>query len=124
MVSFRIRGGMSHGIEFLFEVHGDRGDLTLTDTGASMQRQDLIVRAAKDSPNFRCRPSIARCRTARRAIPATTWPSSTRGRPKASATQAGEPQFGRAATRHRLLDAIAWLGNRSEASAERNSKLS
>src|SRR6202035_2642809 len=30
VVSFQIRGGMTRGTAFLFEVHGDRGDLTLT----------------------------------------------------------------------------------------------
>ena len=41
VVSFQIRGGMTRGTEFLFEVHGDRGDLVLTaTTRASMQRQE------------------------------------------------------------------------------------
>jgi len=32
---------MTRGTEFLFEIHGDQGDLTLTaTTRASMQRQD------------------------------------------------------------------------------------
>src|SRR3954451_14667500 len=48
VVSFQIRGGMTRGTEFLFEIHGDRGDLTLTaTTHASMQRQELTVRGAR-----------------------------------------------------------------------------
>src|ERR1700720_2165122 len=45
VVSFQIRGGMRHGTEFLFELHGDEGDPTLTAASrASMQRQELTVR--------------------------------------------------------------------------------
>ena len=48
VVSFQIRGGMTRGTEFLFEIHGDRGDLVLTaTTRASMQRQELTVRGAQ-----------------------------------------------------------------------------
>jgi predicted dehydrogenase len=48
VVSFQIRGGMTRGTEFLFEIHGDKGDLTLTATSpASMQRQELTVRGAQ-----------------------------------------------------------------------------
>src|SRR6266403_990780 len=48
VVSFQIRGGMRRGTEFLFEIHGDEGDLTLTATSrASMQRQELTVRGAQ-----------------------------------------------------------------------------
>src|SRR3954468_3204135 len=48
VVSFQIRGGMTRGTEFLFEIHGDRGDLVLTaTTHASMQRQELTVRGAQ-----------------------------------------------------------------------------
>src|SRR5438128_2928840 len=32
VVSFQIRGGMTRGTEFLFEIHGAEGDLTLTST--------------------------------------------------------------------------------------------
>src|SRR5256885_1467617 len=48
VVSFQIRGDMTRGTEFLFEVHGDNGDLALTATSrASMQRQELTVRGAQ-----------------------------------------------------------------------------
>src|SRR5438105_8987618 len=47
-VSFQIRGGMARGTEFLFEIHGDQGDLALTGTErASMQRQELRVQGAQ-----------------------------------------------------------------------------
>ncbi len=42
VVSFQIRGGMNRGTAFLFEIHGEEGDLQLTATSrASMQRQEL-----------------------------------------------------------------------------------
>jgi predicted dehydrogenase len=48
VVSFQIRGGMTRGTAFLFEIHGDKGDLTLTATTRdSMQRQELTVRGAQ-----------------------------------------------------------------------------
>jgi hypothetical protein len=48
-VSFQIRGGMNRGMAFLFEIHGDQGDLQLTATSrASMQRQELNVRGARE----------------------------------------------------------------------------
>src|SRR5205823_14148828 len=48
VVSFQIRGGMRRGTEFLFEIHGDKGDLVLTaTTRASMQRQELRVQGAQ-----------------------------------------------------------------------------
>ncbi|MBV9757696.1 MAG: Gfo/Idh/MocA family oxidoreductase [Alphaproteobacteria bacterium] len=47
VVSFQIRGGMARGTEFLFEIHGDEGDLVLAaTTRASMQRQELSVHGA------------------------------------------------------------------------------
>jgi predicted dehydrogenase len=48
VVSFQIRGGMNRGTAFLFEIHGDEGDLQLTATSrASMQRQELNVKGAR-----------------------------------------------------------------------------
>jgi predicted dehydrogenase len=47
-VSFQVRGGMSRGLEFLFEIHGEMGDLVLeATTRASTQRQELSVRGAR-----------------------------------------------------------------------------
>lgn len=48
VVSFQVRGGMARGTEFLFEIHGDAGDLQLTATSrASMQRQELKLKGAR-----------------------------------------------------------------------------
>jgi predicted dehydrogenase len=48
VVSFQIRGGMNRGTAFLFEIHGEDGDLQLTATSrASMQRQELHVKGAR-----------------------------------------------------------------------------
>ena len=47
-VSFQVRGGMRRGTEFLFEIHGEEGDLQLTATSrASMQRQELKLKGAR-----------------------------------------------------------------------------
>lgn len=49
VVSFQVRGGIRRGTEFLFEVHGEEGDLQLTATSrASMQRQELNLKGARD----------------------------------------------------------------------------
>ena len=48
VVSFQVRGGMASGTEFLFEIHGEVGDLQLTATSrASMQRQELKLKGAR-----------------------------------------------------------------------------
>jgi predicted dehydrogenase len=48
VVSFQIRGGMARGTEFLFEIHGSKGDLVLAaTTGGSMQRQELSLHGAQ-----------------------------------------------------------------------------
>jgi predicted dehydrogenase len=48
LASFQIRGGMARGTEFLFEIHGEEGDLVLASTtGSSMQRQELSVHGAQ-----------------------------------------------------------------------------
>ena len=112
VVSFQIRGGMARGTEFLFEIHGDEGDLVLTaTTRASMQRQELTVQAARgaDTP------------LADMAIPAKyRWVPDTvpLGSPYnvaqlyaklADSIRDGKPfspGFDAAVTRHRLIDMI------------------
>ena len=48
VVSFQIRGGMTRGTEFLFEIHGTEGDLAVASTtGGSMQRQELSLHGAQ-----------------------------------------------------------------------------
>jgi predicted dehydrogenase len=112
VVSFQIRGGMRRGTEFLFEVHGDRGDLALTaTTRASMQRQELTVRGAQDGAKELAElPVPARYRWVPDGTPtdsrynvaqlyARLADSIRTDRPAA-------PSFAAAVTRHRLLDAI------------------
>ena len=67
IVSFQVRGGMRRGTEFLFEIHGERGDLQLTATSrASMQRQELNLKGARvmtrHSQICLFPPNIAGCR--------------------------------------------------------------
>jgi predicted dehydrogenase len=48
VVSVQVRGGMTRGNEFLFEIHGEDGDLVLAATSrASTQRQELTVQGAR-----------------------------------------------------------------------------
>jgi predicted dehydrogenase len=48
VVSAQVRGGMTRGHEFLFEIHGSEGDLVLTATArVSTQRQKLTVQGAR-----------------------------------------------------------------------------
>jgi predicted dehydrogenase len=112
VVSFQIRGGMTRGTEFLFEVHGDRGDLTLTaTTRASMQRQELTVRGAQGAARELAElPVPAKYRWVPEGLPgdsrynvaqlyARLAESIGDGKP-------ATPSFAAAVTRHRLLDAI------------------
>jgi predicted dehydrogenase len=112
VVSFQIRGGMTRGTAFLFEIHGDRGDLVLTaTTRASMQRQELTVRGAQGAAKelaelpvperYRWVPNeIARdSRYNVAQLYAHLAESIRAGAP-------AHPSFAAAVTRHRLLDAI------------------
>jgi predicted dehydrogenase len=112
VVSFQIRGGMTRGTEFLFEVHGDGGDLTLSaTTRASMQRQELIVRGAQGTakelfelavpPRYRWVPDgLAGDSRYNVAQLYARLAEAIRERKPAS------PSFAAAVTRHQLLDAI------------------
>jgi predicted dehydrogenase len=112
VVSFQVRGGMARGTAFLFEIHGDAGDLQLQATSrASMQRQELIVNGARGGDNELARLPIP---------PKYRWvPEGVPGDSRYNVAQLyrrlGEgirdggpasPSFGAAVTRHRLLDAI------------------
>ena len=47
-MSFQVRGGVARGTHFLFEIHGEEGDLMLTPTTRnSMQRQTLVLKGAR-----------------------------------------------------------------------------
>jgi predicted dehydrogenase len=112
VVSFQIRGGMTRGTEFLFEIHGDRGDLVLTTTTrASMQRQELTVRGAQGAARELAElPVPARYRWVPDSLErdsrynvaqlyARLAESIRQGAP-------ASPSFAAAVTRHRLLDAV------------------
>src|SRR5438270_3215779 len=112
VVSFQIRGGMTRGTEFLFEIHGDGGDLTLTATSrASMQRQELTVRGAQGTAKELVELAVpAKYRWVPDGLPgdsrynvaqlyARLAESIRDGKP-------ASPSFEAAVTRHRLLDAI------------------
>jgi predicted dehydrogenase len=112
VVSFQIRGGMTRGTEFLFEIHGDQGDLVLTATArASMQRQELTVRGAHGTDEELVELAVpAKYRWVPDGLPddsrynvaqlyARLAESIRDGKP-------ATPSFAAAVTRHRLLDAI------------------
>ena len=112
VVSFQIRGGMTRRTEFLFEVHGDGGDLTLTaTTRASMQRQELIVRGAhgttKDLAEL---PVPAKYRWVPEGLPGDSRYNVAQLYARLAESirdgKATTPSFAAAVTRHRLLDAI------------------
>src|SRR6266446_3902097 len=112
VVSFQIRGGMTRGTAFLFEIHGDEGDLALAAISrASMQRQELTVRGAQGAAKELAElPIPARYRWVPDGMPTDSRYNVAQlyahladcirdGRP-------AQPGFDAAVTRHRLLDAI------------------
>src|SRR5438874_1616055 len=111
VVSFQIRGGMNRGTAFLFEIHGEEGDLQLTATSrASMQRQELNVKAARGDAKelaelaipgkYRWVPEgvVTDSRYNVAQLYARLAESIGNGKPIS-------PGFDAAVTRHRLLDA-------------------
>src|SRR5215471_12073009 len=112
VVSLQIRGGMNRGTAFLFEIHGEQGDLQLTATSrASMQRQELNVRGARGDDKELAELAIP---ANYRWIPEGVAPDSRYNVAQlyaklAESIRGGEPVspgFDAAVTRHRLLDAI------------------
>jgi predicted dehydrogenase len=112
VVSFQIRGGMARGTEFLFEIHGDEGDLVLTATSrASMQRQELRLQGARGAgTSLADMPIPSKYRWVPEAVPqgspynvaqlyAKLAESIRDGRP-------ASPGFDAAVARHRLIDRI------------------
>src|ERR1700724_2099234 len=112
VVSFQIRGGMNRGTAFLFEIHGDQGDLQLTPTSrASMQRQELNVRGARgDEKELAELPIPVKYRSVPEGIaPDSRYNAAQLYARLAESIQDGKPVspgFDAAVTRHRLLDAI------------------
>jgi predicted dehydrogenase len=112
VVSFQVRGGMTRGLEFLFEIHGETGDLVLeATTRASTQRQELSVRGARGKGT----PLAALDIPAKyRWVPETTPRESPYNVAQlyaalGTAIREGKPAvpgFDAAVTRHRMLDMI------------------
>ena len=112
VVSFQIRGGMARGTEFLFEIHGDEGDLVLTATSrASMQRQELSLQGARGAGTpLADMPIPAKYRWVPEATPQGSPYNVAQLYAKlADSIRDGKPAtpgFDAAVTRHRLIDAI------------------
>jgi predicted dehydrogenase len=111
-VSFQIRGGVTRGTAFLFEIHGEKGDLTLTATSRdSMQRQELTVRGAQGvAKELAELPLPARYRWVPEGMPGDSRYNVAQLYVRlAECIRGGEPgypDFTAAVVRHRLLDAI------------------
>jgi predicted dehydrogenase len=112
VVSFQIRGGMARGTAFLFEIHGEGGDLALAATTRdSMQRQELIVRGAQGGTRELAELPIP---AKYRWVPAGTPTDSRYNVAQLYARlcesirerKPAAPGFDVAVTRHRLLEAI------------------
>ena len=111
-VSFQVRGGMARGTDFLFEIHGDDGDLVLAATSrTSMQRQELSVQGAHgDSAVIADLPVPGKYRWVPDGVSAgSPYNVAQLYRKLAEAIRDGRsvsPGFDAAVTRHRLLDRI------------------
>jgi predicted dehydrogenase len=112
VVSFQIRGGMNRGTAFLFEIHGEEGDLQLTATSrASMQRQELNVKGARGDAKELAELAIP---DKYRWVPGGIAPDSRYNVAQLYAKLAESirnrkpvsPGFDAAVTRHQLIDAI------------------
>jgi predicted dehydrogenase len=112
VVSFQIRGGMARGLDFLFEIHGEEGDLQLTATSrTSMQRQELIVKGARsDGAALADMPIPDKYRWVPEGMPRESpYNVAQLYRRLGEAIRDGEPVspgFDAAVIRHRLLDMI------------------
>jgi predicted dehydrogenase len=112
VVSFQVRGGMRRGTEFLFEIHGEGGDLQLTATSrASMQRQELNLKGARgDDTALADLPVPAKYRWVPEGVPPDSPYNVAQLYVRlAEGIRNGKPVspgFDAAVTRHRLLDAI------------------
>jgi predicted dehydrogenase len=112
VVSFQIRGGMRRGTEFLFEIHGEEGDLQLTATErASMQRQELVLKGGRGRDTALAElPIPGKYRWVPAAAPqGSPYNVAQLYRRLAEAIRDGKPAspgFDAAVSRHRLLDAI------------------
>ena len=112
VVSFQVRGGVTRGTHFLFEIHGEEGDLVLAPTTRnSMQRQTLVLKGARGAGAALAElPVPGKYRWVPEGVPAEDpynvaqlysklGQSIREGKPVS-------PGFDAAVTRHRLLDMI------------------
>jgi predicted dehydrogenase len=112
VVSAQVRGGMARGNEFLFEIHGPDGDLSLSATmRASTQRQELTVRGGRRQDKDLAEMEVpAKYRWVPDTVP-TGSPYNVAqlyqkfGRAIRDGV-AFHPSFNEAVTRHRMLDMI------------------
>jgi predicted dehydrogenase len=112
VVSFQIRGGMTRGTEFLFEIHGNEGDLVVgSTTGGSMQRQELSLHGAQGKgAKLAELPIPAKYRYVPEGTPANSPYNVAQlyvklGESIRNGTPAS-PGFDAAVRRHHLIDAI------------------
>ena len=112
VVSFQIRGGMTRGTEFLFEIHGSEGDLVVgSTTGGSMQRQELSLHGAQGKgAKLAELPIPAKYRYVPEGTPANSPYNVAQlyvklGESIRNGTPAS-PGFDAAVRRHHLIDAI------------------
>lgn len=112
VVSFQVRGGMTRGQAFLFEIHGTEGDLVLAATTRdSTQRQELAVQGARGKGVLLAdMPIPAKYRFVPEGMPRDSRYNVAQVYAKlGEAIRAGTPArpgFDAAVTRHRLLDMI------------------
>ena len=112
VISAQVRGGMSRGQEFLFEIHGSEGDLVLSATmRASTQRQELRVQGAQGAAKDLTDLEIpAQYRWVPASVPAGSPYNVAQLYAKlGDAIRDGKPAvpgFDAAITRHRMLDMI------------------
>ena len=112
VVSFQVRGGVARGTHFLFEIHGDEGDLVLAPTTRnSMQRQTLVLKGARGAgAALGDLPVPGKYRRVPEGVPAEDPYNVAQLYAKlGEAIRDGKPMspgFDAAVTRHRLLDMI------------------
>lgn len=112
VVSAQVRGGMTRGHEFLFEIHGTEGDLVLSaTTRTSTQRQELLVQGAQGAGTPLAEMPVP---AEYRFVPSDTPTGSPYNVAQlyakmADAIQGGtkmHPGFDAAVARHRMIDMI------------------
>ena len=112
VVSFQVRGGVARGTHFLFEIHGEEGDLVLAPTTRnSMQRQTLVLKGARGAGAALAElPVPAKYQWVPEGVPAEDPYNVAQLYSKlGEAIRDGKPVspgFDAAVTRHRLLDMI------------------